>query len=363
MGPTGSIKLKRGKATIAFVAAAVLVGATVTALWAAVSSIDDYQPYYALCPQSDGGIKVAIRKFRLNGETRLLTVNPYNLHTGVVKPGAFQCREVPLAFIRQHLSGTTYAATVMDAEKNSRALQNAGFRRFTTDQRGVNLTVDLCPSKAPLDRFLFSAIIKEFRQIVKPVPVALALSGLWMENHVADLEWLRSLEREGKISILWINHSYNHRVKRKTPLRKNFLLSGDTVIDEEILKTEKKMLESGIIPSVFFRFPGLVSDPRLFYQVTAFGLIPVGSDAWLGKKQWPREGSIVLVHANGHEPVGLKRFMHLLNINRRKIRDGRWSLYDLRESMVDFEKRKNPGMRRGPSRTTAFDMDALNDKG
>jgi len=34
-------------------------------------------------------------------------------------------------------------------------------------------------------------------------------------------------------------------------------------------------------------------------------MIPIGSDAWLAKNQWPKEGSIVLVHANGHELIGI----------------------------------------------------------
>ena len=65
------------------------------------------------------------------------------------------------------------------------------------------------------------------------------------------------------------------------------------------------MLSAGLEPSVFFRFPGLVSRPDVFEKVVALGLVPLGSDAWLAKsRQPPAEGSIVLVHANGNEPLG-----------------------------------------------------------
>ena len=37
-------------------------------------------------------------------------------------------------------------------------------------------------------------------------------------------------------------------------------------------------------------------------------LISLGADAWLAIDQRPNAGSIVLVHANGNEPLGIKLF-------------------------------------------------------
>ncbi len=101
------------------------------------------------------------------------------------------------------------------------------------------------------------------------------------------------------------------------------------------------MIEKGITPSLFFRFPGLVSAEALFLAVTGFGLIPLGSDAWLAKNQWPRPGSIVLVHANGNEPLGVRRFIRLLREKRQEILNQKWFLFDLRES-VQEEKKRSP---------------------
>jgi hypothetical protein len=100
------------------------------------------------------------------------------------------------------------------------------------------------------------------------------------------------------------------------------------------------MLERGLTPSVFFRFPGLVSDEKLFHIITSFGLIPVGSDAWLAKNQWPKNGSIVLVHATGNEIIGIQRFLRLIQEEQKKISNKHWLLFDLRESTAKMEKDK-----------------------
>jgi hypothetical protein len=98
----------------------------------------------------------------------------------------------------------------------------------------------------------------------------------------------------------------------------------------------------GIVPSVFFRFPGLVSDKDHVLAVMAYGLIPVGSDAWLGKNEQPKVGSIVLVHANGNEPIGVRRFLRLIREERQSIVHKEWLLLDLRESAVLEERKKAP---------------------
>ncbi|MGZ3874292.1 MAG: hypothetical protein ACXVJD_15320 [Mucilaginibacter sp.] len=114
------------------------------------------------------------------------------------------------------------------------------------------------------------------------------------------------------------------------------MLEAGTNINYEVLETEMAMLKNGLLPSVFFRFPGLVSDQQLVYEITDFGLIPVGTDAWLAKGQQPHAGSIVLIHGNGNEPVGVNDFIKLLRSKTQSIAKKQWLLYDLRES-VDEE--------------------------
>jgi hypothetical protein len=58
--------------------------------------------------------------------------------------------------------------------------------------------------------------------------------------------------------------------------------------EDEILRTEELVIASGETPSLFFRFPGIVSSDPLMEK--------------------PGPGSIVLVHPNGNGPFGLKVF-------------------------------------------------------
>lgn len=104
-----------------------------------------------------------------------------------------------------------------------------------------------------------------------------------MGEHPADLKWLLDLIKKNEISVVWINHSFNHHYKKELPLTRNFLLTKGTNINKEILNTEIKMIENGIIPSVFFRFPGLISDEDMYKHVMSYGLIPIGANAWLAK--------------------------------------------------------------------------------
>ena len=107
-----------------------------------------------------------------------------------------------------------------------------------------------------------------------------------------------------------------------------------------MLATERELLERGLLPSVFFRFPGLVSSRALVETVVSLGLVPLGSDAWLAKGQQPGDGSIVLVHGNSNEPLGVTRFIELLRRERDAVREHRWLLLDLRQSVVDSGPRR-----------------------
>lgn len=60
------------------------------------------------------------------------------------------------------------------------------------------------------------------------------------------------------------------------------------------------MLSQGLVPSIFFRFPGLISSDNLINQLKSWGLIPLGANAWLGNGQKIKNGSIILIHGNGN---------------------------------------------------------------
>jgi len=297
--------------------------------------IENYKAYYGWAhhfPQD----WMVLRQFENEGKNYLLMVNPQTLETRVDESSFYRVRPMDMATARGYFKNTPYRRALSKAEKQSVNIQDAGIESGVPKETGISLTADLCPSHRPLDKRIFTDIFNEFKKVERPVPVALSITGIWMKQHPQDLDWLKQMQANHEIYITWINHSFNHRVSLKAPLRENFLLEPGTDISYEVLETEQAMLKNGLLPSVFFRFPGLVSDRQLVYKITDFGLIPVGTDAWLAKGQQPQAGSIVLIHGNGNEPTGVNDFIKLLQSKTRSIAKKQWLLYDLRES-VDEE--------------------------
>jgi len=279
-----------------------------------------------------------LRRFEDSGRDYFLLLNPQTLQTKVNETSFYQVKEMTLEQARSYFRNTPYVKAVSQVEKQSVTIQDAGIERGMPTETGISLTADLCPSHKPLDRRIFIDMFNEFKKVEKPAPIALSVSGLWMLSHKQDLEWLKKLRDEGEIRITWVNHSYNHRVSKTAALKDNFLLEPGTDINYEVLATEKLMLKNGLIPSAFFRFPGLVSDQQLVYKITDYGLIPIGSDAWLAKGQRAQDGSIVLIHGNGNEPVGVNDFINLLRSKTKQISEKQWLLYDLSSTVEDEEK-------------------------
>jgi hypothetical protein len=284
-----------------------------------------------------------LRQFENEGKTYFIMVNPQTLETRIDQTKIYQVKLMTLIEARAFFKVTPYIKAINKAEKQSKHIQNAGIESGMPKETGISLTADLCPSHRPLDKRIFTDIFKEFQKVERPVPVALSVSGIWMLQHSQDLEWLKQMQVDHEIYITWINHSYNHRVSTKLPLKENFLLEPGTDINYEVLETEKAMLKNGLLPSIFFRFPGLVSDQQLVYKITDFGLIPIGSDAWLAKGQQSQPGSIVLIHANGNEPVGVNDFIKLIQSKTQSIAKKQWLLYDLRESVDEEFEGNNSG--------------------
>jgi len=318
--------------SILFTGSAAIAHAQVSFL-----KITNYTVYYASAKR-DKTDWFAIRKFEDAGKTYLLLVDPDELETHVDEASLYTLSPMPMAEARVYYEKSTYEKALRKAEQKSKSIQDAGIQSGMPKETGISLTADLCPSSHPLDRRIFTDIFEQFKKVEQPVPIALSITGIWMREHPQDLAWLKEMQAKKEIYITWINHSFNHRVSKSLPLKENFLLEPGTDINFEVLGTEQAMLKNGLLPSVFFRFPGLVSDQQLIYKITDFGLIPIGSDAWLAKGQQPQSGSIVLIHGNGNEPVGVNDFINLLKSKTKSIAKKQWLLYDLRESVEnEFE--------------------------
>lgn len=283
-----------------------------------------------------GGKELLVtRQFSLDKRKGYIAVNPYSLETMTIPVERVVFKPLRWKDVLAKFAHTPYIKAIINARNQSVKIQDAGIIHGFPREKGVTLTIDLCPSHKPLDRVIFTALIDEFKKSERPVPLALSVTGKFLATHSRDIEWLKDLERSGDLSLTWINHTYNHYFNPAAPLDSNFLLKPGTDIPFEVLETELKMLRAGLMPSVFFRFPGLISDRKIVETVTNYGLIPVGSDAWLAKGQRAANGSIVLIHGNGNEPLGIKDFISLLRAERRNVLDKEWLMYDLRKSLAD----------------------------
>jgi hypothetical protein len=268
-----------------------------------VSAVADYQPVLKACVAADGRKAVAIREMTIVGQKVALIADPEALTTRLERAACWTCREAS----EDELNSTRMGRAIRESAEapglvHRGFLQNAGLTHGKG--RGDFVTGDLCPSKRPLDRAFFTRL----EAASQHAPVALSISGLWLIHHFDDFRWLVDQRNSGALDVLWVDHTFHHPYHRKLPDDANFLLSKGVDPQEEILDTERLLIANGETPSLFFRFPGLVSSDPLMQAVSQFHLVTLGANAWLAIGQKPGRGSIVLVHPNGNEPKGLAVF-------------------------------------------------------
>ena len=266
-------------------------------------AVADYASVLRSCRAADGHEQVAIRTMNVGGTPLLLLADPQTLSTRLERAACWTCQDAS----EESLAGTRMMRAV---EQSAEApglvhrgfLQNAGLTHGAAP--GAFVTGDLCPSRRPLDR----AFLDKLAAQGPHTPVALSISGLWLLHHFQDYRWLLDQQAAGALDILWIDHTYHHPYRRGEPNDHNFLLTEGVDPDAEILETERLLIANGQTPSLFFRFPGLISSAPLMQAVRRHRLVSLGADAWLALGQKPGEGSIILVHPNGNEEIGLAMF-------------------------------------------------------
>ena len=138
--------------------------------------------------------------------------------------------------------------------------------------QAISSPATFAQARRPLDRAFFTRL----EAATPHAPVALSISGLWLIHHFDDFRWLVGERNSGALDILWTDHTYHHPYQRKLPNDANFLLSKGVDPQEEILDTERLLIANGETPSLFFRFPGLVSSDPLMQAVSR---VPSGH-AW-----------------------------------------------------------------------------------
>ncbi|MCW2286250.1 hypothetical protein M2323_004115 [Rhodoblastus acidophilus] len=251
---------------------------------------------------------LAIRAMVVDGEELLLMVDPESLQTRLERAACWTCREAgPEAKDTRYLKAVEAFAASKGKKlpKNANYLENAGLTHG--GDKGAFVTGDLCPSRKPLDRAFLQKL-----ETQKHAPVSLSVTGAWVRHHHEDFTWLRREKAEGRLNILWVNHSFTHPFRPSLPYGENFLLTPGLDPEDEIADVERLLIANGETPSVFFRYPGLISDTAWASRLREAHLIPLGADSWLaltGKA--PSPGGVILVHPNGNEPAGLALFDRL----------------------------------------------------
>lgn len=276
---------------------------------AGAGRITGYRAIFHPCRDAAGALQFAIRRYEIAGEPNVILVDPQTFVTTTVKLASLKSWSMPVG--AELVTATPFYRALARATDPPYRLQNHGAVRAEQPVAGVFLTVDMCPSVRPFEREMFEAVAGMSRG-TGPVPVAIAITGRWLERHGEEFAWLVEQVRQGRLDITWVNHSFSHPYHSGEPLERNFLLTPGTELEREVLQVEVMLLERGVAPSPFFRFPGLVSDGRLVQQLRGLSLIPLGSEAWLAKGEQPRSGSFILVHGNGNEPPGIRKLLPLL---------------------------------------------------
>lgn len=260
---------------------------------------------------------IAIRAYENETQqTQFLAVNSETLATSLVNARDVKARRLEAGaagyITLQKMNATPYMQAVHTEAEPPYPLLNDGLSHARTKMSGAFMTVDLCPSVRPFEQEFFQSLAAQSTLTGRPVPVTINITGLWLLSHPTEFTWLVTQRKLGRLDITWANHSFSHLYFPDVALENNFLLYPSTNLDNEIFDLEQLLLERGELPSIFFRYPGLVSDQHLITRVTELGLIPVGSDAWLAREEMPTQGSIVLVHGNGNEPQGIARALPLI---------------------------------------------------
>jgi hypothetical protein len=229
--------------------------------------------------------------------------------------------EVEKKTVAGKLEGTAWGAARrwFDAQSVTESALRYGDREKLSNS--VCLTVDLCWSLRPAEQDLFGAIREAAKTRRGGVAPVLFLTGRWVEQHPGEMQELIELADRGGVEVTWGLHTYAH------PKYGNFLNDfSREQVREDNQHVERLLLEWGVVPSAFYRFPGLVHDRERLDVILDLDLFPIDCDSWMAvvereknkEKKGPfgqpvSDGSIILVHGNGNEPEGIPPLLKWLD--------------------------------------------------
>lgn len=262
-------------------------------------SIEAYQPFIKQYLHENERYLVS-RTFLKNHERYYLITHTQTFQTTLASLEHSNLLPLDNAFYKTPLARALHYATSLHVK--------GGLAHAMSQKDGaIYLTMDLCPSRKRGYEQAFTEYVSAYQA---KTPIAIAVSSGWIKNHEASFE---ALKNHPKLSITWVNHTHTHFYDPHLKEHENFMLHSSTDVEKEILGLEQTLIEHGVTPSIFFRFPGLKANASLMKALKErFFLIPLSADAWIAKSEPIKESSFILVHGNKNEPLGIEMLEKML---------------------------------------------------
>jgi hypothetical protein len=246
----------------------------------------------------DGRNFLVTRELRfVSGETRWLAVDMENLQTALLTPEIDRISNWQSADLQTNGLLGGLKEHMLRKKSVFGEGKSALYRRETNTN--ALLTTDLCPTKRLLNRDFYRAVAEMAPGGNTNLPFIIFFSGEWMVSHEDDLEWLRT----NGVRFIAGNHTFHHHIiAGKWPVE-------DFIAD--ITNNEVTMIERGILPSCFFRFPGLTYGPEHIEALAKLNMLPLDCEMWMGQKDvpsWP----LILLHSNGNVDIEVRMFRKFL---------------------------------------------------
>lgn len=265
-------------------------------------------------PIAEGHHLSVIRSLVIDGKPAKVVVDADTLVTSLV-----ETRLLEAGSTRSSFTGTPYEKSLASLASGTKTLSHLGPEAPRAAAEQFALTIDMCQSSKPWERRLFDWIVSLSDQVHAPIPVGIAMTGVWAKAHPSELDQINAWQAQGKLAVTWVNHSTTHPLhcKNDSCSKATFLTEPGTNMDEEVMGLERSLLARGMVPSTLFRFPGLVHNPERLQQLARLSLMPLDADAWIAKGEPIKDGAVVLVHGNGNEPIGITGFLKQVQTGAR----------------------------------------------
>lgn len=174
--------------------------------------ITDYRAIFTAGYNDQQQLRIAIRAYYADNIPYYLVVNPYKLTTKALPAAEFNAISASRQTdaIQNQLASTPYMQALSNYSNPPYPLSNDGMTHAETKVNGYFLTVDMCQSKKPFEKTFFEKLVAIADETKKPFPVAISMTGLWMQKHPYEFKWLLAQQQAGKLDITWTNHSFTH---------------------------------------------------------------------------------------------------------------------------------------------------------